>query len=307
MKKVLVLLAMALGASIVYAQSEPIQSIDLGLSIRWANMNVGAINPKDPGGYYASRETRIKTGYGNYNWFPESDPSKADVALTKWKYWRMPTQAEIDELLGKCSLNVYKDSDGKMYCKVTGPNGNHIILPLAGYYEDYGHESWLTRYNGQGNANFTYNRDENRFHTRDNGDMGGTRPFYGSMVRAVTPHKITNQEPIVEHVEDLPKYGDRGEHTIYTYWMRDYRKNRTYPPFAQENGIEGVVVVSFTVETDGSITDVKVEKSVHQSLDEDAVRMIKKMPKWNPGGKNGHVEPVRYTLPIKYDIEEFYQ
>jgi len=301
MKKTLVLLAIVLGASNMYAQTELIQSVDLGLSIRWANMNVGATNPKDPGGYYANRETRIKTGYGKYNYFPESDVSKADVALTKWKYWRMPTKSEIDELFEKCSFEVYEDSDGKIYSKVTGPNGNHIILPLAGYYDYEGHESWVTRYNGQNFDGFNYNHQSKRFsiHSTSEG-------YYGGMVRAVTPHKITDQEPIAEHVEDLPKY-NRGELSFYTWWMREYRKNKIYPPYAQENGIEGVVVVSFIVETDGSISDVRVEKSVHESLDKDTVRMMTKMPKWQPGHKNGNTVPIRYTLPIKYDIEEFYR
>ena len=306
MKKILLLFVMVLVVANMFAQKELIQSVDLGLSIRWANMNVGAINPTDPGGYYASRENRIKTGYDNFNWFPEKDASKADVALTKWKYWRMPTQEEIDELLNKCTLNVYKDYDGKLYCKVTGPNGNHIILPLAGYYDSRGHESWLTRYNGQGFANFCFNRDTKRFSTRENGDLGGVKHSYGSMVRAVTPHVITNQEPIEEHVENLPKY-NRGEDSFYNWWMREYRKYRIYPPFAEENGIEGVVIVSFTVEKDGSISDVKIERSVHESLDNDAVRMIKNMPKWTPGKKNGEIVPMRYVLPIRYNIRDFYK
>lgn len=300
MKKLALLLAMVLGATTMYAQTEPIQSIDLGLSIRWANMNVGATNAKDPGGYYANMETRLKTSYGKYNYFPESDVSKADVALTKWKYWRMPTASEIDELFEKCSFEVYKESDGKTLCKVTGPNGNHIVLPLAGHYDE-GHESVLTRYNGQKFNGFIYDHDSKRLRVYHGGEG-----YMGGMVRAVTPHKITNQEPIAEHVEDLPRY-NRGESSFYEWWMPEYRKRRIYPPYAQENGIEGVVVVSFIVEADGSLSDVRVEKSVHESIDEDAVRMITKMPKWKPGRKDGNVVPIRYTLPIKYDIREFYE
>lgn len=307
MKKLMLLITVMLAAASMFAQKEFIQSVDLGLSIRWANMNIGAINPKDPGGYYASRETRIKTGYMRDNWLPESDASKGDVALVKWKYWRMPTQEEIDELFEKCSFERFRESDGRSYCKVTGPNGNHIILPLAGYYDDYEQRGWLTRYNGRGSAGFIYNAQSKRLKNHVTDDSDGGRSYQGSMVRAVTPHVITNQEPIDEHIKDLPKFGDRGEYGFYAFWLREYRKKRSvYPPFAKENKIEGVVVVSFTVETDGSLSDFRIEKSIHESLDNDAINTLKNMPKWTPGKRNGEIVPMRYVLPIRYNIRQFY-
>ncbi len=64
-----------------------------------------------------------------------------------------------------------------------------------------------------------------------------------------------------------------------------------YPPVAEENGVQGRVIVSFVVERDGSITDVRVVKSVDPSLDKEAIRVISSMPKWIPGKQNG--DPVR--------------
>ena len=59
-----------------------------------------------------------------------------------------------------------------------------------------------------------------------------------------------------------------------------------HPVTAQENGVQGRVIVSFVVETDGSITDVKVARSVDPSLDREAMRIVKAMPKWTPGKKD---------------------
>lgn len=301
MKKLVLLFAMVLGATNMYAQSEPIQSVDLGLSIRWANMNVGATNPKEPGGYYACGETRLKTGYGRYNYFP-SKGREYDVALKKWKYWRMPSREEINELFEKCQFDVFETPERELYCKVTGPNGNHIILPLPGYIDADGtRRKWLTRYWGWGYCGFSYNAQRKDFDWGPNLIGDGGRNFHGCLVRAVTSHEIKNQKPIAERIEELPKY-NRGEYSVY-WWLRDHRGS--YPYYAGNNNIEGDVVLSFTVDIDGSIKDIKVEKSPHESLSEDAIRRIKEMPKWEPAKINGQATSFRYVLPIKYNIREY--
>ena len=66
-----------------------------------------------------------------------------------------------------------------------------------------------------------------------------------------------------------------------------FSQNIKYPAVAKENGIQGRVVCTFVVERDGSITDVQVARSVDQSLDKEAVRVLKSMPKWIPGSQNG--------------------
>ncbi len=76
-----------------------------------------------------------------------------------------------------------------------------------------------------------------------------------------------------------------------------------YPVVAQENGVQGRVVVSFVVERDGSITDVQVARSVDPSLDKEAVRVVRSMPKWNPGKQNGSAVRVKYNLPVSFRLQ----
>ena len=76
-----------------------------------------------------------------------------------------------------------------------------------------------------------------------------------------------------------------------------------YPLVAEENGIQGRVICTFIVETDGSITNVKVVKSVNPALDKEAVRVISSMPKWNPGTQKGKTVRVKYTVPVTFSLK----
>lgn len=79
-------------------------------------------------------------------------------------------------------------------------------------------------------------------------------------------------------------------------------KNIKYPAIAVENGIQGKVYVQFVIEKDGSITDVKVIRGIDASLDNEALRVIKTMPNWNPGKQKGHPVRVTYTMPIAFSL-----
>ena len=133
--------------------------VDLGLSVYWATMNVGASTPSGYGGYFAWGETTKKLEYswstykwcnGNYNsmtkYCTKSDygtvdnktilDSSDDVAHVKWGgNWRMPTIEELRELMDKCTW-TWTTQDGHNGYKVTGPNGNTIFLPAAGFRYD---------------------------------------------------------------------------------------------------------------------------------------------------------------------------
>lgn len=84
-------------------------------------------------------------------------------------------------------------------------------------------------------------------------------------------------------------------------WIRD---NLKYPVIAQENGIFGKVYVEFIIEEDGSITDVEVVQSVDPSLDEEAIRLVKAMPKWTPGKVAGKPVQVLYKMPINFTLSK---
>ena len=140
------------------------EAVDLGLSVKWASCNVGATSPEEYGGYYAWGETEEKTNYSwsTYKWCNGSNNSQTkyctnssygkvdnkttldpedDVAHVKWGgNWRMPTRAEQDELRNNCTWS-WTIVNGVNGYRVTGPNGNSIFLPTAGYRmgEDVGY------------------------------------------------------------------------------------------------------------------------------------------------------------------------
>ncbi len=96
-------------------------------------------------------------------------------------------------------------------------------------------------------------------------------------------------------VEDMPSFPGGNVQK----WIA---KNVKYPVLAMENGIQGKVYIQFVIERDGSITDVKVLRGVDASLDKEAVRVVKAMPKWKPGKQRGKPVRVSYTLPINFQL-----
>ena len=114
--------------------------VDLGLSVKWATCNVGANKPEDYGNYYAWGETKTKSDYSLSNsvtygksFSDIGGKSQYDAARANWGgTWRLPTKAEQQELLDNCTWKWTTQNGVKGY-KVTGPNGNSIFLPAAGY------------------------------------------------------------------------------------------------------------------------------------------------------------------------------
>ncbi len=89
-----------------------------------------------------------------------------------------------------------------------------------------------------------------------------------------------------------------------TAWAKFIQKNLRYPYMAQEAGIQGKVYVSFVIETDGSISNVNLVKGIGGGCDEEAMRVIKKSPKWKAGRQNSQAVRVRYNMPINYTITQ---
>ena len=81
-------------------------------------------------------------------------------------------------------------------------------------------------------------------------------------------------------------------------------KNIKYPREALEESIQGKVIVTFIVEKDGSVSNVEVLKSVHKLLDDEAVRVVKMMPKWKPGTQAGKPVRSKFDLPILFNMQE---
>ena len=90
-----------------------------------------------------------------------------------------------------------------------------------------------------------------------------------------------------------------------TELMKFIQENMRYPKIAIKKGIEGRVICQFTVTKDGSIENVFVVRGLHKSLDKEAVRIIKKMPKWIPGEDfNGQVIDCKYTIPVTFKLNK---
>lgn len=87
-------------------------------------------------------------------------------------------------------------------------------------------------------------------------------------------------------------------------WSKFLQKNLRYPYMAQEAGIQGKVFVSFVIEKDGSVSDVALVRGIGAGCDEEALRVIKKSPRWKPGRQNKKEVRVRYNIPINYTISQ---
>ena len=102
-----------------------------------------------------------------------------------------------------------------------------------------------------------------------------------------------SQEKVYDVVEEMPSFPG-GQLALMQY---------LYPFEAQENGVQGRVIISFVVEDDGSISHVKVAKSADPALDREAMRVVETMPKWIPGKQNGECVRVRYSVPVVFRLK----
>ena len=103
---------------------------------------------------------------------------------------------------------------------------------------------------------------------------------------------------VFDVVEEMPSFPG-GNGALMSY----LNSNTKYPVVAQENGVQGRVIISFVVERDGSISDVRVARSVDPSLDREAQRVVKSMPRWKPGKQNGSAVRVKYTVPVVFRLQ----
>lgn len=107
----------------------------------------------------------------------------------------------------------------------------------------------------------------------------------------------TSAEAIYDVVDEIASFPG-GEEPLKE-WIG---KNMLYPEQCQRENVQGMVVVSFIVEQDGSISDVKATRSPHPALAEEAIRMIKSMPQWKPAIQTGKAVRSRFNLPIRFRL-----
>ena len=113
----------------------------------------------------------------------------------------------------------------------------------------------------------------------------------------VEEEEVVEQE-IFKIVEEMPSYPG-GEQKLMEY----VAKNIKYPQIARETGIQGRVFVGFVVEPDGSVSNVKILRGIGGGCDEEAVRVIKSLPKWKPGKQRGKAVRVSYQIPVLFKLQ----
>ncbi len=110
-----------------------------------------------------------------------------------------------------------------------------------------------------------------------------------------TANAQTEEETVFTFVEKAPEFPG-GQEGLYKYLA----ENIEYPDMARELGVMGTVYVQFVVEKDGSVSNISIARGVHKTLDKEAMRVIRMMPKWKPGVQRGEAVRTQFTLPIKF-------
>ena len=117
----------------------------------------------------------------------------------------------------------------------------------------------------------------------------------------VDAQTVTSDGPnneIFTVVEQDPQFPG-GNDALYQY----LGQNAHYPPQAKEQGLQGTVYLTFIIEREGNISNIRVLRSPSDLLSEEAVRLVKAMPKWKPGKQRGKNVRVQYNLPINFQLD----
>lgn len=123
-------------------------------------------------------------------------------------------------------------------------------------------------------------------------------PTQEETIKPVNPLEgIADDQQIYAAVESMPVFPG-GSAALYKF----IRENLRYPKAALDKGIQGRVIITFIVETDGSISSIKVIKGIGSGCEEEAVRMIASMPRWIPGKQHGAPVRVQFNLPLRFSL-----
>lgn len=125
------------------------------------------------------------------------------------------------------------------------------------------------------------------------GDKGETAPPPQPLPKKGEP----NANGVFEIVENMPEFPG-GQEAL----MRFLADGINYPADAKEKQVQGRVIVQFVVQADGSVTDPRIVRSVFPSLDEEAIRVVKTLPKWKAGMQRGVAVPTKFTVPVQFRL-----
>lgn len=218
-----------------------------------------------------------------------------DKDLKKAAYWWYQAAIQGDEaalyLIGNCYYKgegIDRDLEQAAYCyKKAAEKGFHEAQKALGicYYHGEGVDKDLKQ------SAYWFKK------AAEQGDEDA-KELLEEVEEEIQSLSASSSGQVYDIAEQMPSFPG-GQSALFQFLS----KNIQYPKLCEEHGIQGRVICSYIVEEDGSITDVQVRKSVHPSLDKEAVRVIQSMPKWNPGKENGLPVRVRYNLPITFSLK----
>ena len=137
--------------------------------------------------------------------------------------------------------------------------------------------------------------EDNIINLEDNANMGVEIMDYVEEVQ----EEVVEEEAIpFQLVEEKPSFNG-GDANEFSKWVNQHLQ---YPEIAKENGVQGRVTLQFTVNPDGSVSNVKVLRGVDSSLDKEAVRVVSMSPKWKPGKQRDRAVKVTYTFPVIFQL-----
>ena len=137
--------------------------------------------------------------------------------------------------------------------------------------------------------------EDNFMSLEDDANMGVEIMDY---VEEVAEETIEEEAIPFQLVEEKPSFNG-GDANEFSKWVNS---RLVYPEIAKENGVQGRVTLQFTVNTDGSVSNVKVLRGVDPSLDKEAVRVVSSSPKWKPGKQRDRAVKVTYTFPVIFQL-----
>lgn len=137
--------------------------------------------------------------------------------------------------------------------------------------------------------------DDNFMSLEDDASLGVEIMDYVEEVK----EEVVEEEAIpFQLVEEKPSFNG-GDANEFSKWVNSKLQ---YPEIAKENGVQGRVTLQFTVNPDGSVSNVKVLRGVDSSLDKEAVRVVSMSPKWKPGKQRDRAVKVTYTFPVIFQL-----
>lgn len=137
--------------------------------------------------------------------------------------------------------------------------------------------------------------DDNILNLEDDANLGVEIMDY---VEAVEEEVVEEEAIPFQLVEQKPSFNG-GDANEFSKWVN---QRLVYPELAKENGVQGRVMLQFTVNADGSVSNVKVLRGVDASLDKEAVRVVSSSPKWKPGKQRDRAVKVTYTFPVIFQL-----